>query len=188
MYTILRVFMLLSALILFGSIVAFGQSFENTSSVVFSGGLSIPTGDIGDVYGIGPFGRVTLRLPATQTVYFGLEAGLTAPSSDLDGLELLQIPVRAMAIFPAAGEAASTPFLGIGGGMTINSESRKLGDSEESDTKVYPTLAVQLGYTLRPEAMSNTLFDFYIRYEQQFINDRGDYRNIDFGAGIGLCF
>lgn len=185
---IFRIIALSFALILCSSVIAFGQSFENTSSVVFSGGLSIPTGDIGDDYGIGPFGRVTLRLRATQTVHIGLETGLTGPSSDVDGLELLQIPLRAIAIFPVAGEAASTPYLGVGGGMTINSEGAKLGDSEESNTEVHPTATVQLGYTLRPEAMSKTLFDFYIRYEQQFINHRSDYRNVDVGVGVGLCF
>jgi len=76
MRSMTRIVVLMVALVLLSSFVVYGQSFERTSQAVFSGGLSIPTGDIGDVYGVGPFGRITLRLPATPTVHLGLEAGL----------------------------------------------------------------------------------------------------------------
>lgn len=183
------IFLTSIALLFVASFEACGQAYENISSVLFSGGVSVPSsGDLVDAYGVGPFGRVTYRMPASRTFHLGLETGLTGPSADVNGFELLQIPLRLLIVFPVAGEAASTPFLAISGGATINSESVKAGDGSESNTKVYLTYTVQLGYTLRPEAMESTLFDLYIRYEQQLINNRSDIRNIDIGVGVGLCF
>jgi hypothetical protein len=188
MRPICRVVFTLTALLFFAPFEVYGQAFENISSVLFSGGASVPSGDLGDAYGAGPFGRITYRTPVSETIHLGLETGVTGPSADVNEFELLQIPIRLLAIFPIAGEAASTPFLAIGGGATINSESIKASNGSESNTKVYLTYTVQLGYALRPEAMESTLFDLYIRYEQQVINDQSDFRNIDIGVGVGLCF
>lgn len=164
MYSICRILVFSNILAVGTWAIASGQAFENTNSLLVSGGISIPTTDIGSMYGTGPFGLITYRLPATQTIHIGLETGVTGPSSDVSGLELLQIPLRLMAIIPVAGEAASTPYFALGGGATINSVSAKDTSDGKSSTKVYPTYVFQLGYTLRPESMANTVFDVYIRY------------------------
>jgi hypothetical protein len=170
------------------AITAFSQTFENTSTLLVSGGISVPTGDLGDVYGEGPFGRITYRLPTPVSFHIGIETGINGPSSNVEDLELLQIPLRILAVFPFVEESASTPFFAVGGGATINKSENKGNEEPDSSTDVYMTYTVQLGYTLRPESMESTLFEIYIRYEQQLINDSSDFRNLDVGLGIGLCF
>jgi hypothetical protein len=95
-----------------------------------------------------------------------------------------------MAYFPLAPEASGTPYLAVGVGATINMFGCK--DKEVTcyldKTETFFAYTAMFGYTIRPEAMANAFFDFGVRYEQQLINDREDYRNLDLEIGIGLCF
>ena len=180
---------LLSVSILLLPCLVHGQTYENVSHLLVTGGVTIPTGDFGDFWSAGPQGRLTIRLPLSSAMTLGLQAGIAGPRSSDDYLELTQIPLRAIIYFPLAPEASGTPYIAVGGGATMNMFGCKDGSTMCSDTtNTYFTYAVAIGYTIRPEAWANAFFDFSVRYEQQIINDAADIKNLDFEAGIGLCF
>ncbi len=167
----------------------YGQAYEGVSHLLVTGGVTIPTGDFGDYWSIGPQGRLTIRVPVSSAIVFGLQAGIAGPRSEDDYSELTQIPLRAIAYFPTAPEASGTPYIAVGAGLTVNMFGCKGDGAVCSDTTLnYFTYSVALGYTMRPEAMANAFFDFSVRYEQQLINDAADIKTLDFEAGIGLCF
>ncbi len=173
---------------------AVGQTYENTTHVLVSGGTSTPVGGLSDFWSTGPQGRLTLRFATGSSMSIGLQAGVAGLHTDDGNSELVQYPMRIMAYFPLAPEGSGTPYIAVGAGPTVNMFGCKekvgpcyLADNKD-DTRMYFAYSVMLGYTMRPEAMANTFFDFGIRYDQQVINDKTDYKNLDVEVGIGLAF
>ncbi len=167
-----------------------GQTYEDTPQMLVSGGITIPHGGLGDFWGTGPQGRLTIRVPFSEAITGGIQGGIAGPRASDDDSELIEIPIRGMLIFPLAPEASGTPYVAAGAGATFNLFSCK-GDETQcymDSTETFFTYSVTVGYTMRPEAFANTFFDFAVRYEQQIINDCSDYMNLDLEVGIGLAF
>lgn len=184
MRVLMRSFLVLSMV---SSSAVFGQAFEQTPSLLLTGGLTVPTGSGAEGWDLGPEGRIVIRFPITGTMTIGISGGLLAPASDVDELTLLQIPLSLMAYFPLAPEAASTAFLAVGGGITVNTVSSN-SPWFDDDTETRPTYSIRLGYSFRPEQMQSTMFEIGIQYEQQLEEDVSDWRSIGIQAGLGLCF
>jgi len=167
---------------------AYAQAFENAPTATLGVGMMIPTGSMSDFYGPGITGRVSVRMPISQGMSFGVESGIMAPNQKSGSQTLYQYPVRALLYFPLASEASSTPYFALGPGVTFNSvgDDAQSGGSKDQDPTF--TYALKIGWAFRPEHMTSTIFELGARYEQQFIGHSPDFQTVELEACVGRTF
>lgn len=163
-------------------------SFSDTPALLFDFGVSNPIGDliIRDDYSLG----TGINLGVEVLVPFlyggkmiGFSAGLNLPSEDYSDFIFYEVPISIEMLIPFARESATSPYIGFGPILNINTADMK---DTFRETKISGGITLLGGCVFAPEHFRSLFFDIHTRIIDYIsIRDNDDFR-FEFAFGIGF--